>query len=200
MTDIINIIKLEDLENLNLIFSSKQQKAKLKFDNKLKYLKINNIKLGDSVLKTNNAYYVDLILNNEIHDKIAMFDDFILNNIELQNRWNIGGNIQVAYEYSTLIKSSSIYINEYCLKLKSDNIEFFDQYNNNISYLLLKRNMKCNLLLEIGEIYRENEKIIFNLKPIQIKTNINLETEEYLNIGYQLKSDSEYSEISDSEI
>jgi hypothetical protein len=196
-----NIINIIDLDDLNLAFSSKQQRAKLLYNRnkKLKYLKINNIKLGDSILhtNTNNSFYIDLILNNEIHEKISMIDDFILNNIELQNKWNIGGNIQVAYEYSTLVKTSSIYINEYCLKLKSDNIEIYDQHNNNISYLLLKRNMKCNLLLEIGEIFRENEKIIFNIKPIQIKTNINfnIEPEEYLNIGYQLNySDSEYSD------
>ena len=107
------LININDLEDLNLLFSSKQQKAKLLYNinKKLKYLKINNIKLADSILHTNNSFYIDLILNNELHDKISMIDDFILNNIELQNKWNIGGHIQVAYEYSTLVKTSSIYIN-----------------------------------------------------------------------------------------
>lgn len=194
-----NILNINDLEDLELKFSNKCQKAKLIHNNeKLRYLKINNVKLGDEILlrKINNnedVFYIDIILNNEIFSKISMIDDFILNNIELQNKWNIEGNLQLAYEYIPLIKCSSVYINEYGLKLKSKHLEIYDQNNNSISYLLLKRNMKCNILLEVDEILRENEKIILNISPIQIKTKIiqDIELEENLNIGYQLK----YSDI-----
>ena len=194
-----------DQISLNKVYktSNKITKSTVTYQNQPFIIQGPQMVLGDDVMRCGDYIYVDLVFdsksrkNNEFASLVKNIDYSVISEIyDHSDAWYSSFNpdepasqpclCQIESEFVPTVKLSILHQDQQCLKLKvkADQVEFYDQDQLSVPHLLLKKGYTSIPLLEMSFVYKDEEHFPLNFyttqKAIAIYTTVEKQKKEEL--------------------